>query len=43
MEDCRVLIYSPRNDDYRYIIALTPGIKFLEAGIKLDVYSMTRV
>ena len=34
--------YTPRNDDNGYIIALTPGIKFLEAGIKLDVYSMRR-
>lgn len=33
---------SPRNDDKGYIIALTPGIKFLEAGIKLDVYSDVR-
>ena len=40
MED-RMWRYSPRNDDNRYIIALTPGIKFLEAGIKLDVYPIT--
>ena len=41
MEDRRWR-YSPRNDDNRYIVALTPGIKFLEAGIELDVYLNVR-
>ena len=30
---------SPRNDDNGYVIALAPDIEFLEARIKLDVYS----
>lgn len=41
MEDYKLWRYSPRNDDNRNIIALTPGIKVLETKIKLDVYLVT--